>query len=290
MDKVLVIGGSGFLGSHTADVLSDKGFEVTIFDKIKSPWLKKDQHMIIGDLLNLEDLNSAISGSKYVYHFAGIADIPESKKNPLNTINYNIVGTSNVVEASINQKVERLLFASTMYVYSPYGSFYRATKQASEALIEVYSEEYELEYTFLRYGSLYGPRSQNWNTIKRYATQILEENKIDYMGTGRERREYIHVIDAAKLSVDILDNKYKNLPITVTGHQVLYADEMMDLIFEISGKKRKVNYINRDIDPDRYLNTPYRFTPKSAIKLVPDQYFDLGQGILEVIEEASKQK
>ena len=65
---------------------------------------------------------------------------------------------------------------------------------------------------------------------------------------------------------------------------------MIDLIFEIAGKKKEVSYLNQNVDPDHYLNTPYRFTPKTAIKLVPDQYFDLGQGILEVIEEITKEK
>ena len=96
--------------------------------------------------------------------------------------------------------------------------------------------------------------------------------------------------DAANLSVDILNDKYKNKAITVTGNQALYSDELIDLIFEIMGKKKKVKYIKNHISPDHYLNTPYRFTPKTAIKLIPEQYFDLGQGILEVIEDVANSK
>ena len=287
MRKVLVIGGTGFVGSHTSDALSDAGYEVTIFDKNRSQWLREDQKMIEGDILNLDDLLSACEGKDYVYHFAGIADINESKENPSHTVEYNVLGTTNVTQACNAKAVKRLIFASTMYVYSPYGSFYRATKQASESIIEVFHQEFGLEYSFLRYGSLYGPRAQNWNSIRRYATQILNEGKIDYIGSGNERREYIHVIDAAKLSVKILENKYSNQAITVTGHQVMNSNEMMDMMFEISGKKKNIKYIDRDSDPDHYINTPYRFTPKTAIKLIPEEYFDLGQGILEVIEEVS---
>lgn len=290
MKKVLVIGGGGFVGSHTSDALSEAGFEVTIFDKLESPWVRDDQKMIIGDILDIEQLKKACKGIDYVFHFAGIADIGESKENPINTIEFNILGTANVAQACIENKVNRLVFASTMYVYSPYGSFYRATKQASESLVEVYNQEFGLDYSFLRYGSLYGPRAQNWNGIKRFANQILKEGRIDYIGDGSERREYIHVIDASKLSVKILEKEYENKAITVTGHQVMNSNEMMDMMFEISGKKKKINYIERDRDPDHYINTPYRFTPKTAIKLIPEEYFDLGQGILEVIEEASKEK
>jgi UDP-glucose 4-epimerase len=244
--------------------------------------------MRIGDILSAEEVKHAVSGCKYVYHFAGIADIAESTKRPIDTVNLNVVGTTNIVQAVSDSDVKRFIYASTMYVYSPYGSFYRATKQAAESIIEVFSDQLGVQYTFLRYGSLYGPRAQNWNGLRKYIQQILTKGYIDYSGTGKERREYIHVVDAAKLSVEILDEKYINKAITLTGHQMMYSDEMMDMIFEIAGKKKKVNYTNREGDPDHYTNTPYRFTPKSAIKLVPEDYCDLGQGILEVIEDVSE--
>ena len=100
MDKVVVIGGAGFLGSHIADVLSENGFHVVIFDNRKSPWLRNDQDMIIGDILDVDQVRNTISGSKYVYHFAGIADITESIKRPLDTIKLNVVGTSNAVQSN----------------------------------------------------------------------------------------------------------------------------------------------------------------------------------------------
>ena len=75
MDKVLVIGGSGFLGSHVADKLSDSGFKVSIFDISPSKWIRDDQEFIEGSILDKDSLSDAITGKKYVYHFAGIADI-----------------------------------------------------------------------------------------------------------------------------------------------------------------------------------------------------------------------
>lgn len=172
-----------------------------------------------------------------------------------------------------------------MYVYSPYGSFYRASKQASETIIEAYHEEFDLDYTLLRYGSLYGPRAQEWNGLKRYVSQLLKGSSLNYWGTGKERREYIHAVDAAKLSVDILDSIHTNKAITVTGQQVLTSDEMIDLIFEIIGKKRNVNYVSSDTSHGHYISTPYRYTPKQAKKLVPSEFIDLGEGILEIVEE-----
>ena len=285
MDKVVVIGGAGFMGSHTADILSERGFKVTIFDNKVSSWLRADQEMIVGDILDRDSVNAVVSGAKYLYHFAGSADIDEAKERPFNTVNLNIMGTTVALEAAVKSGVERFIYASTMYVYSPYGSFYRASKQAAEIIIETYQESFDLDFTFLRYGSLYGPRSQDWNGLRRYVSQVIQEGKLDYRGTGKERREYIHVRDAARLSVDILDEIHKNKAITVTGHQVLNSEELIDLIFEIAGIDKNVVFSQDNFSQDHYVMTPYRYTPKQAKKLMPDEFIDLGQGVLEIIED-----
>lgn len=285
MDKVVVIGGAGFMGSHTADILSDRGFKVTIFDHQPSSCLRADQEMVVGDILDRDTVNGVVSGAKYLYHFAGIADIGEAKERPFDTVNLNVMGTTVALEAAVKSGVERFIYASTMYVYSPYGSFYRASKQAAEIIIETYQKRFELDFTFLRYGSLYGPRSQAWNGLRRYVRQVIREGKLDYRGTGKERREYIHVHDAARLSVDILDEIHKNKAITVTGHQVLNSEELIDLIFEITGVDKNVVFSQDNFSQDHYIMTPYRYTPKQAKKLVPDEFIDLGQGVLEIIED-----
>jgi len=285
MDKVVVIGGSGFMGSHAADELTARGYAVTILDAVFSPWLSENQEMIVGDILDQSLLNQVLDGAKYVYHFAGISDIAEAKELPYDTLNLNIMGTVKVLAAAVKAKVDRIVYASTMYVYSPYGSFYRASKQSAETIIEAYHEAFDLDFTILRYGSLYGPRAQKWNGLKRYVSQLVKEGQLDYWGSGNERREYIHAIDAARLSVDILDSIHANKAITVTGQQVLKSDEMIDLLFEITGKERAVNYIVRDDHHGHYTSTPYRYTPKQARKLVPDEFIDLGEGILELVEE-----
>ena len=285
MDTVVVIGGSGFIGSHTADELSDRGYHVIIFDHVQSPWIRDNQEMVVGSIMDKSALESVLSGAKYVYHFAGIADIGESKSKPFDTINFNIMGTTLLLESAIASGVERLIYASTMYVYSTYGSFYRASKQATETIIEAYSDEFGLDYTFLRYGSLYGPRAQDWNGLKRYIKEVVRSKKMTYWGNGKERREYIHACDAARLSVDVLDDKHKKKAITVTGQQVLSADELIDLIFEISGIDRSVEFTGSDDDHGHYVISPYRYIPCSSTKLVPDEFIDLGEGVLEVIDE-----
>ena len=289
MDKVVVIGGTGFIGSHTADILSDRGFKVTIFDHQASSSLRADQEMVVGDILDHDAVNAVVSGAKYLYHFAGIADIGEAKERPFDTVNLNVMGTTVALEAAVKSGVERFIYASTMYVYSPYGSFYRASKQAAEIIIETYRERFDLDFTFLRYGSLYGPGSQPWNGLRRYVSQVIKEGKLDYRGTGKERREYRHVRDAARLSVDILDEIHKNKAITVSGHQVLNSEELIDLIFEISGVEKNVVFSQENFSQDHYAMTPYRYTPKQAKKLVPDEFIDLRQGVLEIIEDVHQE-
>ena len=284
MDKVVVIGGSGFIGSHIADELTQRGFETTIFDNRVSPWLQDSQEMVVGDIRDRALLTNTVKGARYLYLFAGIADIHEAGEHPYDAIELNVMGAAATIEAGIAAGVERFLYASTMYVYSRQGSFYRASKQAAETVIEAYHERYGLDYTLLRYGSLYGPRAQEWNGLQRYVRQIVLRGEVDYHGSGRERREYIHALDAARLSVDILDQKHRNKAITLTGSQVLSSRELIEMIFEIAGVEQNVNFSDDEREEFHYGMTPYRYTPKPAMKLVPSEFIDLGQGVLEVVE------
>ena len=285
MKKVVVIGGSGFMGSHTADELSRQGYQVTIFDRVESPWLRDDQNMVVGDMLDRDAVSKVIEGASILYHFAGIADLSEASARPFDTIHLNVMGATIAIDEAVKSGVKRFVYASTMYVYSHQGSFYRASKQAVEQVIEAYSDAYDIDYTMLRYGSLYGPRAQEWNGLRGYVQQILQNKKLDYWGSGNERREYIHVYDAARLSVDVLDPQHRNQAITVTGHQVMTSDELISMIFEIVGLDRNVSYQSSVDDGGHYTMTPYRYTPKAAKKLVPDEFIDLGQGVLDIVEE-----
>ena len=90
--KAVVVGGSGFIGSHVADHLSDKDYQVVIYDKIKSQWLRDDQDILLGDVQDSEKLNQAISGAEVVYNFAALADLNQALEQPIETVNINILG------------------------------------------------------------------------------------------------------------------------------------------------------------------------------------------------------
>jgi UDP-glucose 4-epimerase len=116
--SVTVIGGSGFLGSHVADQLSEAGYRVRIYDRVVSPWKRPDQEMIVGDLLDSDQLNKAVAGSDAVYNFAAMADLNQALDQPVETVRINIPGNVQVLEACRSNGVKRFVCASTVYVYS----------------------------------------------------------------------------------------------------------------------------------------------------------------------------
>jgi UDP-glucose 4-epimerase len=289
MNKVLVCGGTGFLGSHVTDALTEAGYSVRIYDRLPSAHLRDGQEMIVGDMLDLDALCKAARGCTAVYNFAAIADIDESRKHPLDALKINVVGNAHALEAARRAKAERFILASSLYVYSRSGAFYRATKQAAEQYTETFQEEFGLDYTIVRYGSLYGRRADERNGIYRMLHSALTEGRVRYAGTGEELREYIHVDDAARLSVEILKAEYKNMPVTLTGHHPMRVRDVMEMVREMLGGKVKLEFDNESVS-GHYNITPYSYHPKLAKKLVSTLYTDMGQGLLDCIAEISAGK
>lgn len=285
--KIAVFGGSGFLGSHVADALTDAGHEVIVYDLKSSPYLRQSQTMITGDILDQEKVNSVIRDCQIVYNFAGIADIEEASQRPLDSVMFNIVGNSIILEACRKADIKRFVFASSLYVYSKAGSFYRSTKQAAELLIENYSEVFGLPYTILRYGSLYGPRADEENAIYKFIKQALLENKITRYGDGEELREYIHVLDAARGSVEILSEGFVNQHVILTGQQQMRIKNILIMINEMLGNKIDIEFLPSN-ESFHYEITPYSFIPKIGKRLISKTYFDLGQGMLDYIYYLNK--
>lgn len=282
--KVLITGGSGFLGSHVADALTKAGFKVVIYDREPSPYLQDGQEMVVGDLMDFATLSKAIQGCDYIYHFGAIADIDEASRNPVKTASVNVMGTVYLLEAARQQNIKRFVFASTVYVYSNDGGFYRASKQSCERFIETFQEEHGLPFTILRYGTLYGRRSNMNNRIFAMIQTALSTQKIDHPGHGDAIREFIHVQDAARLTVKILDKEYENRHLILTGQEKFRLRDAAGMIAEMMSDKVDVNF-RGESDKGHYELTPYAFNPKIGHKLVPQDYVDFGQGLLDCISE-----
>jgi UDP-glucose 4-epimerase len=240
--------------------------------------------MVVGNILDRNIVREAVSKAEVVFHFAAMADIQEARDNPVEAANFNVLGTMYVLDACREFRIKRFIYASTIYVYSDHGSFYRSSKQACELFIENYQQEYQLDFTILRYGSLYGPRANHFNFIKNCIQMALLEGVIIRKGDGEEVRDYINILDAAKATVQALSNDYKNSYLMITGAQTMKVKELLSMIKEIMNDTIEVKY-NYDTFEGHYKITPYSFKPKVALKITPKDYHDLGQGILDSIYE-----
>lgn len=286
-EKIVVCGGSGFLGSHVADTLSGAGYQVVVFDTQHSPYLQDGQQMVTGDITDRDQALDVAKGAKALYNFAAVADIDEAHDNPLKTAEVNVLGAVTLLEAARLAGVERYVFASSVYVFSESGSFYRASKQAAERFVETYHSRYGLDYTILRYGSLYGPRADLHNGVFRMLQQAITNKCITYGGNGDAVREYIHVTDAARLSVQILDQKYANRHLVLTGTERMRVRDVMQMIAEILPAETKLEFASGN-PISHYTMTPYAYRPNIGHKLVGTDFVDLGQGLLECIAELQR--
>ena len=176
--KVLVTGGSGFIGSHVVDKLRDKGVGVRIFGMV-IPKYRDDIEYYQGSILDRNTLGFAMNGIDAVMHLAAIADVEDVFSEPLKAETINVRGTANVLEAARNSKIKKVIYGSTTWVYSETESdnvdettplhapshFYTATKLAGEYYCQSYSKLYDLDVTILRYGIPYGPRARDGAVI-----------------------------------------------------------------------------------------------------------------------------
>lgn len=285
--KVCVVGGSGFLGSHVADQLSAGGNSVRIFDRRPSRWLRDDQQMIVGDILDRAGLDRAIAGMDVVYNFAALADLNEALCKPVETSQVNVLGTVNILEACRGNSVGRFVYASTVYVYSREGGFYRCSKQAAEQYVEEYQRAFGLDFTILRYGSLYGPRADENNGLYRIVRDALARGSISYAGNPDSVREYIHVEDAARASVLALGEEFRNESVVLTGHEPMRVVDLLKMLAEILGTPGEVDFRDENY-AGHYVRTPYAYQPKLGRKYTPPLHVDLGQGLLQLIDEVRR--
>ena len=273
------------MGSHVADELSNKGLEVTIYDLEISPWLKSNQQMIVGDLMDRERLSAAVKHSDLICHFGGIADLDAASLSPLKTIEANVMGTSNLLDAMIENDVDQFLFASSMYVFSENKTFYGASKAAAEVLVDAYCANSNIACTKMRLGSLFGPRSQSWNGLRRIIDKVINDEKLEIDGKAEDTREYIHVLDAAKLCVKVICEGLRSESLTVTGMQKHTKGEIINIICELLGKHPEPHFSDDTHASNHYRHTPHRYTPDIGKKIALTEYIDFASGLLSVIND-----
>jgi UDP-glucose 4-epimerase len=289
MKKVLVFGGFGFLGYYLLKELLSRGYELVVADIKDDSEFKEVVHYIHCDISDQKQVEAVFKNQNYdiVYNLAGFANLDFSIKAPLKTMQLNIIGNMYVLEACINANIKKFVYASSAYAMSNKGSFYGISKLASEKIIEEYHEKYDLDFTILRYGSVYSERDYDNNYIYNLVKKAVIENVINHKGDGNEIREYIHAGDAAKLSVDVIESdKFNNVHVILTGTERIKRSELFNMINEILNNKIEIKYNNKY--NNHYKFTPYSFEPSLSRKLMANPHIDMGQGILECIRSVYK--
>ena len=281
--KIAVLGGSGFLGSFVADRLSFLGHDVIIFDKKKSLWIKPNQKFIKGNILNYRSLEKVIKKTKVVYHFAALANLDEALDKPLETVTNNILGTVNVLELSKKYNVKKVIYASSIYSTSIQGGFYRCSKKAAEDYIEEYYKRYGLNFTILRYGSLYGPRADISNGVFQIIKNAIKQKKFQYYGSKNTIRKYIHIADAAKATADSISTKYDNKYINITGAKSLKISQLFKVLFKLLKKNNRVKYLNKN-NPGHYIKSPKVFKLRTGINYKFRKHIKFENGIKSLIK------
>lgn len=156
--KVVVFGGCGFIGSYVVQELIQNGYDVVAADLNTSEYIDHKYFKKI-DILDQGAVLSVVGGTDIVYNFAGFANLDDAIANPIRAIELNVMGNLNILEACRVHHVKRFIYASSAYAMSDKGSFYGISKLTSEKLTEEYYKKFGLEFTIVRYGSVYGKES-----------------------------------------------------------------------------------------------------------------------------------
>ena len=284
---ILIFGGSGFLGQNLALQLSRR-HNVTIFDKKKLKiFSKKKIKFIKGNILDFKKVFKVSKNKDIIYNFAGISDIGDAMNNPILTTKINILGSIYTLEAASKYKIKRYIFASSIYVLSRQGGFYKSSKKSVESFIEEYNKKYNLKYTILRFGSVYGNESDPRNGIKKILKSAIYDKNIVYGGTSRAERRFLHVNDAVKASIKMLKKQYANKRVLITGNKKIKIKKLIEKIQKITSTKKKV-FFKRKPMMGHYDTNPFNDKPKKQIIYMVKPTISLSQGIINIISSLKK--
>jgi UDP-glucose 4-epimerase len=242
--KVLVTGGAGFIGSHSAEALLAAGHSVRVFDNLSTGALAHVHaagavELVEGDVRNAEALRFAVEGCDAILHLAALVSVPLSIQKPLETFEINTRGTAHVLEAArLSPRPPRVVIASTSAVYgdipgrkdehAPLKPLapYAASKLMAEHLCESYTRSFGIETLCLRYFNVYGPRqradSPYSGVLAKWTSAIASQQPCLVYGDGENTRDFVNVRDVAEanLCALLLPLPASRVLNVATGHSV----------------------------------------------------------------------
>jgi UDP-glucose 4-epimerase len=246
----LVTGGSGFIGSHVVDVLAARGHVPVNFDRVDSRHhVAGSVETVIGEATDACALAAAMEGCDAVIHLAAMADVNDVQADPEGAELANARATLAVLEAARRSKVGRVVYGSTIWVYSdvpetevceetrlaPPAHLYTATKLAGELYCRSYAELYGVEYTVLRFGIPYGPRARDATVLAAFTKKALGGEPLTVAGSGDQTRRFVYVEDLADGVVRALEPAAANRVYNLTGTETTTILEIAEAVRDLVG-------------------------------------------------------
>lgn len=295
--KVLVTGGAGFIGSHTAQLLLNKGFEVVIVDNLRTgKVVNKDAVFYQVDICS-EELGQVFTLERpdYVIHLAAQVSVQESLADPLIDGQINILGTINLLNFCVQYNVKKFIYASSAAVYgipealpldeghpTVAESFYGLSKLTVEEYLRLYKQHFGLNFTVLRYSNVYGTGqllSGEGGVVAIFINNLLQNKVPMIFGTGEQSRDFIYVSDVAKANVLALtsgDNKILN----ISTNTATTINDLLDRVCSIMNKEVKGLY-KPPKDGDLMQSVLSNVKAKNTLKWTPE--YSLEEGLKETI-------
>ena len=226
--KILVTGGAGFIGSHVVDTFIEAGHDVAVVDNLWERGGGKVEHIHPQARFYQVDIRDKALAEVFekeqpqvICHHAAQHSVKISVDDPVHDAQVNILGLINLLSCATRFKAQKILFASSGATYgnvekmpvredtpqrpvSPYG----ITKMATEHYLRVWKDLYGLDYTFFRYGNVYGPRQDptgEAGVIAIFAHAILQENPVRIDWDGEQQKDYVYVTDIARANLMALE-------------------------------------------------------------------------------------
>jgi len=276
--KILVTGGSGFIGSHLVDILIEQGCDVTIFD-LDAPRFNQKCKYVRGDVNDLARITSAAGSFDYIYHLAAEANVNRFYESPYysNLITSN--STLNVLECARRNNIKRVLLASTEWIYgsiegdetkyiteeTPYAQnpdhLYTSSKIASELFCKNYKTLYGVNYTIMRYGIPFGERARAATVTPIFINKLLNDDEITIHGNGSQTRQFIYVKELAAGNAACLKPEAENQIFNINGSEKITVLQIVRTLEEILNKKAKIKFVE-----DRKGNYKGRFISSDKAK------------------------
>ena len=264
MEKVLITGGAGFIGSHTADLLMEQGIPVRVLDNLSSGHRHNlpDQHPLLefieGDICDTNDVKHAMNGVSHCLHLAAQVSVVASLEDPEFSARQNILGFVNVLDAARTHNLKRLVYASSAAIYgeppklpldedlavkqlSPYG----LEKQINEQYCDLYHRLYGFSSLGMRFFNVYGPRqdpkSPYAGVIALFVDRIMAKQPVTVFGNGEQTRDFIFVRDVARANVAALQSDYQGACNVATGQKTSLLD-LIHTLSAITGNQTDISF------------------------------------------------